>query len=455
MSQRPVGRYNIFGEWLEKYDKRVEKISENPNPMLMKSNLILYQVLRDEAKHGNEFFEAKNPRPVIYHTENAPDRFFASLGYESINLELNADHLTKEQAIRYFELGRSYGFPDNLCDRVQLSHAVGISGDFPPPNIVFAVVGDCDLMSQAMASVARYWDVPLIGVDMGFHEELEMGQEDYFRAMKFAYDQMVEFINLSEEKWPEFIKFDDSKLNEYQDINRQFTLAAGEVFGMIAKARPCPISGRDALRMAPTHVPNDPRVAQYMDMYKKEVKERIEKGQSPLRDNNERMRLYWMTSAPFFEDPFTFLEERGVSSPIYEEGMGVPMRYNVKDYQGAERLFGRAMESPLEEEAALFATHHWGATGNRRTLEVLRRCRDAGIDGLVHFELEGCLSLNNIARITGERAEDELGVKSFYAVDVHCQDMERFNEKEFEESLWDWVQVCLAEKKANSLQKIF
>ena len=47
MSQRPVGRYNIFGEWLEKYDRRVKKISENPNPMLMESNLILYQVLEN------------------------------------------------------------------------------------------------------------------------------------------------------------------------------------------------------------------------------------------------------------------------------------------------------------------------------------------------------------------------------------------------------------------------
>ncbi len=81
----------------------------------------------------------------------------------------------------------------------------------------------------------------------------------------------------------------------------------------------------------------------------------------------------------------------------------------------------------------------------------MRRCRDAGIDGIVHFELEGCLALNNIARVTGERAEKEIGVKNFYAVDVHCQDMERFNELEFEEAIWNWVQVCLAEKRAKAL----
>ena len=448
MADRPVGKHNIFHEWLEKYDRRIKKITEKPDPSLMKSNLLLYQVLRDEAHKGTEFFESKSEVPVIYHTENAPDRFFEALGFEAINLELNADHLDRKQCERYFKLGRSYGFPDNLCDRVQLSHAVGISGDFPPPSVVFAVVGDCDLMSQAMASVARYWEVPLIGVDMGFQEEVEMGQNEYHRAMQFALDQMKEVIEFCENKWPDYIKYNDSKLEKYQIINREFTLSAEEVFQLISKARPCPISGRDALRMAPTQVPDDPRVAEYINMYLDEVKKKIERGESPLRDNIEKMRLYWMTSAPFFEDPFSFLEERGISIPLYEEGMGVPMRYNIRDYEEAERRFGRRMADPLEEEAALFATHHWGATGNRRTLEVLRRCRDAGIDGLVHFELEGCLALNNIARITGERVEKELDVKNFYAVDVHCQDMERFNESEFEESIWNWVQVCLAEKEA-------
>lgn len=448
MTGRPVGRHNIFREWLEKYDRRVKRIIENPDPALMESNLLLYQILRDEAQKGAEFFESKSEVPVIYHTENAPDRFFEAMGFEAINLELNADHLTSQQCTRYFELGRSYGFPDNICDRVQLSHAVGISGDFPPPDLVFAVVGDCDLMSQAMASIARYWEVPLVGVDMGFHEEAEMGQDDYYRAMRFAFKQMQEFMKFCESKWPDHIRYDAAKLEEYQTMNREFTKRADEVFQLIAKARPCPISGRDALRMAPTHVPDDRRVAEYMKMYTNEVKKKIDRGVSPLNDNIEKMRLYWMTSAPFFEDPFSFLEERGIASPLYEEGMGVPMRYNVRDYEEAEKRFGHRMVDPLEEEAALFSTHHWGATGNRRIFEVIQRCRDAGIDGLVHFELEGCLALNNIARITGERAEKELGVKSFYAVDVHCQDMERFNETEFEEGIWNWVQVCLAEKEA-------
>jgi len=81
---------------------------------------------------------------------------------------------------------------------------------------------------------------------------------------------------------------------------------------------------------------------------------------------------------------------------------------------------------------------------------VLKSCENemGGIDGIVHFMLQGCLTLNNIARVTAERAEQELGVKNFYATNVHCQDMERFNEAEFEASIWDWLEMCLVEKEA-------
>jgi len=69
-----------------------------------------------------------------------------------------------------------------------------------------------------------------------------------------------------------------------------------------------------------------------------------------------------------------------------------------------------------------------------------------GIEGIIHFELEGCLSLNNIARITGERAEKKLGIKNFYYLSAHCQDIDKWDEADFEEKLGDWLEMCLKEK---------
>jgi len=40
VSERPVGRHNIYREWEGKYIRRVKKISENPDQALLKSNLL-------------------------------------------------------------------------------------------------------------------------------------------------------------------------------------------------------------------------------------------------------------------------------------------------------------------------------------------------------------------------------------------------------------------------------
>jgi len=448
--KRPVGRYNIYREWEGKYTRRVNKIRENPNPALLKSNLLEYEILRDEAVEEAETFESGSKEPVLYCNANTPDRFFKAMGFRTNNIEFNADRLTRDQVERYFALGRAHGFTDNTCDRVFLTHTTGICGDYPPPDIVFATVCDCELItSQAMLSAARYWGVPLIGIDMPFIEEAEMGPAEYLDAIKFMRRQMEEIIKTCEDMFPGRIKYDADKLEEYQVMDREFSKAGQDVMRLIANARPCPISGRDALRMAPNHIVGDPRVAEYMRQFRDEVKERIRQGISPLKDNIERFRLYWMCSAPFFEDPFSFLEARGVSNPLYEESaFGANLRYTVRNYEEAERRFGRRLRDPLEEEAAVNATNHWAGSGNRRISEVLYHCREFGIDGIVHFMLQGCLPLNNIERITGERAEKELGVKNFYMRDVHCQDMERFNEAEFEANLWDWLEMCLAEKES-------
>jgi hypothetical protein len=445
MNIRNDDRHNLWQEWADKYARRVKKITENPNPKMARSNALLYQVLYDQASKEAEHFTEGSPIPVVYHTENAPDRFFMSMGFRANNLELNADHLSREQVSRYLNIGREFGYPDNICDRVKLAHAIGISGDVPAPSMVVPVVGDCDLMSQAMCSAARYWNVPAFGIDMPYEEELDMGPDEYLEAMKYIKQQLLEFVEFCEKKWPDFIKFDAERLEEYQRINREYTRAAADVIEL-AKTKPCPYSGRDALRMAPTQVPDDRRVIDYMKQYVSEFREKAKNGESPLKDNIEKFRVYWMCSAPFYYDPFTFLEGRGCASPLYEEGSGIPHRYNVMDNELAERRFGRRMLDPLEEEAALFATHHWGASGNRRIFEVLDNCRKVGIEGIIHFELEGCLSLNNIARITGERAEKEQGIKNFYYLSAHCQDIDKWDEADFEEKLGDWLAMCLKEK---------
>jgi len=61
--------------------------------------------------------------------------------------------------------------------------------------------------------------VPAFGIDMPYEEELDMGPDEYLEAMNYIKPQLLEFIEFCQRKWPDFIKFDAEKLEEYQRIN--------------------------------------------------------------------------------------------------------------------------------------------------------------------------------------------------------------------------------------------
>jgi hypothetical protein len=74
------------------------------------------------------------------------------------------------------------------------------------------------------------------------------------------------------------------------------------------------------------------------------------------------------------------------------------------------------------------------------------RCRQVGIEGLVHFLQPGCVTCNSLARVLGDRVENELGIKNLY-IEGWAQDLEKHNEADFEAKLEDWLKVSLAEKE--------
>jgi len=357
-----------------------------------------------------------------------------------VSIEFFADRLTKDQAKRYFDLVRSHGYPDSACDRVQLTAGVGISSHLPPPAICATVPGDCDTMAQSLLYVGRFWKVPTFAIDVPFEVNID--------AVLYVKEQLNQIIALCEERFPEHIKYDDDRLIELQELFEGTWRLEEEIFDLSA-TKPCPVSGRDALRMPPIQLYDDPMMLDYFRDFRDELKARAGEGKNVLKDGIEKFRVYWMCSAPFYEDPFTFLEERGCAVPCYEEGPGAPSRYSVRNYEDAEKRFGRALRDPLEEEAGVILTCHWGNVAERRIGEVMRNSERLGIEGLVHFMQPGCIPCNNMAKILGERAEKELGVKSLY-IEGWCQDLEKHNEAEFEAKLEDWLKVCLAEKEAEA-----
>jgi benzoyl-CoA reductase/2-hydroxyglutaryl-CoA dehydratase subunit BcrC/BadD/HgdB len=427
----------LLREWFAKYDRRVKKISANPKPGMFKGNLLLYEMMRDYCERELEALESGEFMPVVYTVGNAAHRLWLACGMHNYVLDAFGDFLTRDQVPDYFELVRKLGFPENTCDRVQTMAAMGICGHIPAPTIVVGELSDCDPGAQAALWAGRYWGVPTWSLDIPF--------EQSFEAIEYVEAQLREIIRYAEEKLPG-VKYEEEKLLKMQAFHREADALEHQIL-LLSKHKPCIVGGRDALRMPPRLLYDDSRYPEYFRILHQEIEDRVARGESVVKDGDEKFRVFWMCSAPFYEDPFTFLEERGCAVPLYEEGMGVPDKHIPGDEESAVRFFGRKLENPVQEEAGVILCNHWAGLGERRVQEVLKRCRQVGIEGLVHFLQPGCETCNNQARVLGERVENELGIKNFY-IEGWAQDLEKHNEAEFEARLEDWLNICLAEKEA-------
>ncbi|MEW6034272.1 MAG: 2-hydroxyacyl-CoA dehydratase family protein [Chloroflexota bacterium] len=422
---------DLLEKEIAKYERRVKKIEDNPDPKMMKSNKLLYELQRDYYKQLlNEWQEG---RPFAYFEDVAPYRVLLAMGLRPIWLEILGDYLPRQEVKEYLELARAAGFPDNACDRVQLSAGVflaGARGDIPAPRFSVTLQGDCDGITQVALWAGRRFKIPFMGLDVPFGDDWE--------SLKYMEAQIRDMIQLVEEKVPGAHKLDEEKLVEYQEIEKQRQHVEAEILE-IAKAKPCPLAGRDALRIPPWHICDDPRVVDYYREMRDELKAKTSKKEGIAIE--EKARVMWLVSAPFFTDGFRFLEERGIAVPLYEVGPGVPMVRQIGD----DRQYGRHL-TPLEEEAARCVTPRWNGPLERRWGDIYARCKQYGIDGLVHFQQPGCQTCIAHARVIADKAERELGIPSL-EVEGYCQDAERHNEVEFANKVSSFADWLLERKK--------
>ncbi len=165
-----------------------------------------------------------------------------------------------------------------------------------------------------------------------------------------------------------------------------------------------------------------------------------DKGMGAVKE--EKLRVMWGVSGPFFADPFRFLEEKGVSIPYWHIGEGSRFSGAHFPFYGDESEYGRKL-SPLEDEARMFNSSAWGGLGKRWIEDTIFLCRDLSIDALIYYQLWGCTVTVNLGKIVADAVERELGIPTLL-VEGRCLDQESFDQRELENKLADFVEMCLA-----------
>jgi len=422
---------------IDRCNKRIQKIKENPDPSKPKSNILLYELERELRMEQLEAYKAGKPFGLA--TQTGP--LTRSLGMVPWDAVPAADRTYGEAATRYFDIIRKEGMPEHTCDRCSILIPMVLRGDFPKPSFLATTNYECIPILMANLIIANILDIPTFHFDRHFKNYKAKDKEDD-EQLGYITEQLGEMIEYVEANVPG-CKYNEDMEIEWQYYERQYILEAQKLWKLKA-AIPCPLSGRESFReFRPSSLyPNPAKAVEYMRQYVEEVGERVDKGIG-VAQPEERLRLLWSVAGPFYSDPFDYLEHMGVSIPAAEMTI-----YNGW-FSGRESIWGDPWKgrklTPLEEEARQ-VDFVWGRTADSWVQTHINTCQDLHIDGIIYFLQWGCPVTNNLGKIIEDTAEQQLGIPTLL-IEGRMLESSIYDEKDFNMRLKDFVDICLDRKK--------
>jgi len=416
--------------WLEKEiernKKRLDRIKANPDPTMLKANKLLYEMELELRKAQLEAWRTHN-RPLA-NSEYA-SIIMNAMGFVGLDLMGAADRT--RLATEYFDITRAEGFPDTACDRTIVCLAMCINGDFPPPDIVLAHNTACHMELTSFKAIGEYFEVPVFTLNGGLG-----ASED---SLAFVTDQLKEFIEFAESKIPG-VRYDEERMVELVEADGKAFAYMREI-NQLRRHVPCLLSSLDAFRLPrwPTYYPDPNPALNYFEAWRDEMMERAEKGIGVLE--NERLRLLWAVTGPFYFNPFRVLANRGVSVPALQFGWMTRLFGITYPGYGDETEYGRKL-TPLEEQARFLNSNAWAVLGETWVKETLAACRDLKVDGMVYYVQIGCTASAGLGRVVAERAEKELGIPTLL-MEGRQLDAQFKSQEECEKELESFVDLCL------------
>ena len=420
----------FWEEELKKYDRRLKKIEETPDPTKLKSNMLLYRLWRDYRSHQLSVWDAGEP--FAYTGGGVPFKLVRAMGLHSCSLGIEGDRAGKLSE-KYFATVRKLGYPDHGCDRIMAGLGMVLAEEMPRPAIVIAANCPCDPEHLSAEALRDTFGCPSFAIDVP-------GKNDDW-ALEYVTGQLHDMIKFIEQEVPG-TKYNENALKQFQELWFRQHKALRDVYEL-KKVVPCPLAASDTFRLPPLEIVHDPRVAEYAEMYRDELTERVRNGFGAVA--GERLRLAWLVSGPFFADPWTFLANLGVAVPFFEFGMaGYTFGFSQSD-PWKEASEKREL-SPLEEEARFGMTNSWNGSADRRIADLITVSRDLKIDVLVHYQLWGCSPLLASSKLLADRAMEELGIPSLFlegsSLDENKMDITKLKAK-----LGDFVAINLEQDK--------
>jgi hypothetical protein len=422
---------------ITRLEQRIKKIKENPDPTKPKSNILLYEIERDQALEAIKATKTGKPFGAMF------TNIGKAMGMELWGAITAADRSAGPMADRYFKIIRDEGMAEHTCDRTIVLVPMVLRGDYPKPDFVMISNWECMPIYLSYTLVANIFNLPHFNIERKFTPYRTL-EDDV--QLKYVTDQLGEMIEYIEAKFPQ-CKYDEDRLIEIQYYLRE-SLKYEQQQWKLRAAVPCPIAPLEAFREMMLY--DSPKGVQYVRMYTQELGEKVARGESGLPLGvEERLRFLWSNTGPFHHDPFTWLGTKGVSIPSSLMTVYEGWRSGREPIWG-DPWHGRKL-TPLEEEARQL-DYVWGRLGERWVENHINVCRDLKMDGIVYFVQWGCTVTNNLGKVVADVAEHELGIPTLI-IEGRQLDSTSWDEKDFFGRLEEFIEIALEAKRRRALRR--
>ncbi len=412
-----------------RFQKRLQKIKENPDPTKLRANAMLYELQLDDAISQLEDYKAGKPFSYGY-----PRFILHAMGFTVYGGHGQADRTAQgEGNTRYIDILRDDGWPDLACDRTVVAILLVTSGDYPKPHFVSVCNESCEFASHNSQALAQLCKVPYFVVDIGNDCDEE--------NLKYVADQLGQEVEFIEKNVPG-TKYNEDKLIELQYYDRLGAKIQREVYEF-RKRRPCPINPRDAQReqRGAGRYRNPEKGIEYLKAQRDEIFERAEKGIGVMKE--EKLRLMWTTvGINHDESIYKWLEDQGVALHyawgMHARQIGIRMGFYGDPWNGRKL-------TPIEEEARFCFYNSWNGRGQRLIDDWLFIAKDQGVDGIVYPLQPGCLPVLSIHKLFADAAE-AVGIPTL-RLDIRGIFREGYNQQDVKNKLSNFMEICLARKQ--------
>lgn len=418
-----IERMNFYESYILKLQKRIKRLEENPDPHRLRANKMRYELELEESLAVLRAW--KEGRPLSNGGDMTAGILTKAMGFVPAgSVGAAFQTMTPE---KYLEHARKRGLPvDRSCDMTMMPFSMMETGDLPLEDIAICDQHACTPMMLRGIYMAAKGEILTYFIDI----PLEQNDE----AIEYVAGQLEEFIEFAEKRFRnEGIRYDEDKLVELLDIRDRMQAINVEVYELL-KVRPCPIGGYDVFLLVGIDSPSK-KALEYYEARRDEIKERVEKGIAAVP--NEKVRLMWTTTRPFFMDPFSVLANHGANVCFFYSGpVGTWAPFPGR------RFWKKSNLKPLERVAAHALSDQWAHLGSNWVEPMIWICRDLGIDGIINYNMVGCVATLGLRRLIEEKAERELGIPTLQ-LEGKQWDSAFMSAEKIAEKLEQFAEICI------------